>query len=76
MNLVSFTVRDATDVAVFEGDHYTVTANRRSCFFCEHCTDIWFDYTVGPYMFHCEQGIDSKKDVLKNGCALFEWEEE
>ena len=24
------------------------------CAFCEYCTDIFFDYTNGPYMFICE----------------------
>lgn len=27
-----------------------------SCVFCNHCTDIFYDYTNGPYMFLCEKG--------------------
>lgn len=23
----------------------------KHCVFCEHCTDLLFDYTDGPYMF-------------------------
>ena len=23
----------------------------KHCVFCEHCTDIFYDYTNGPYMF-------------------------
>jgi hypothetical protein len=26
----------------------------KHCVFCEHCTDLLFDYTNGPYMFFCE----------------------
>lgn len=35
-------------------EYYSVMAHPRSCFFCEHCTYIWYDYTVGPYMFDCD----------------------
>lgn len=24
------------------------------CLVCKHCTDMWFDYTHGPYMVFCE----------------------
>lgn len=33
-------------------------SHERSCFFCKHCTDIFYDYTHGPYMFYCELGLD------------------
>lgn len=26
-------------------------AHKNSCLFCKHCTDIFYDYTNGPYMF-------------------------
>jgi hypothetical protein len=26
----------------------------KCCAFCKHCTDIFWDYTNGPYMFLCE----------------------
>lgn len=26
------------------------------CAFCEHCTDVFWDYTNGPYSFLCELG--------------------
>ncbi len=29
------------------------------CVFCEHCTDIWWDYTNLIYMIHCEDGHDT-----------------
>lgn len=25
-----------------------------SCLFCDHCTDIFYDYTNGPYMIICD----------------------
>ena len=25
-----------------------------ACVFCDHCTDIIFDYTHGPYLILCE----------------------
>lgn len=34
------------------GRRYRAPANH--CLFCEHCTDIVYDYTHGPYMFCCE----------------------
>lgn len=29
---------------------------KNHCVFCEHCTDIFYDYTNGPYMFICDKG--------------------
>lgn len=40
---------------VYEGAGYTVKAHPKSCFFCDHLTDIYWDYTNGPYMFTCEK---------------------
>lgn len=25
-----------------------------ACVFCDHCTDIFYDYTNGPYLMFCE----------------------
>ena len=25
-----------------------------ACVFCDHCTDIFYDYTHGPYLLLCE----------------------
>lgn len=75
VRVASFTVKDVSaDAEVFVFDEYIVRANRRSCFGCTHCTDIWYDYTNGPYMFHCDRGVDEKEDVLKYGCDLYEEE--
>lgn len=26
------------------------------CLFCDHCTDVFWDFTNGPYMMICELG--------------------
>ena len=41
----------------------------KHCAFCEHCTDLLFDYTNGPYLFICNLGkeyenCDSFKEDL------------
>lgn len=33
---------------------FKVGAHKRSCLFCRHCRDLWWDYTNGPYMFLCD----------------------
>lgn len=37
------------------------------CAFCKYCTDIFWDYTNGPYMFLCKFGIKSDG----SGCEKF-----
>ena len=61
----------------FKGEGYSVMAHPKSCFFCEHCTDIFYDYTNGPYMFFCdltEDGEDTTDRInkgLKGSCNNF-----
>jgi hypothetical protein len=38
----------------YECDDYACMAHPNGCFFCEHLTDVFWDYTCGPYMFICE----------------------
>lgn len=33
---------------------FKVGAHKRSCLFCRHCSDVWWDHMNGPYMFLCE----------------------
>ena len=54
----------------YECEHYSVMAPPTSCFFCARCTDIWFDFTNGPYMFWCEADRDVEAG-LKGECAWF-----
>lgn len=58
------------------GHGYSVVAHKRSCFFCKHLTDIWFDYTNGPYMFHCNSSVCNNdpgpEEIIKGNCPYFE----
>lgn len=42
------------------GKVYKVPDNH--CLFCEHCTDILYDYTNGPYMCFCELNYENSGD--------------
>lgn len=54
----------------YECEHYSLMAPDESCFFCGHCTDIWFDYANGPYMFWCDLDADVEAG-LKGECLKF-----
>lgn len=49
----------------------TYQAPDKSCCFCKHCTDIFYDFTHGPYLFMCELDCDAEK-AFENKCANFE----
>ena len=38
---------------IFRGPGYAVKAHPKSCFFCQHLTDIFYD-SAGPYGFICD----------------------
>lgn len=40
----------------YKCEYYECDAPDNCCLFCEHCTDVFFDYTNGPYMFLCDKG--------------------
>ena len=42
--------------------------NDKDCLFCKNCSDIFYDYTNGPYMVICR--LD--KDTHQNNCDSFE----
>ena len=42
------------------GPGVTVRAPERCCLFCKHCSDVYWDYTHGPYMTICAEGHDEK----------------
>ena len=54
---------------------YSVVAHKRSCFFCNHLTDIWFDYANGPYMFHCgccdRSNDPGPEEIIHGECQYF-----
>lgn len=61
---------------------------QQSCFFCSHCTDIFYDYSHGPYMVFCELNnpnrengnFDSKcldyEDDLEDNDNIIRYEED
>lgn len=56
---------------------------RKCCLICKHCTDIFWDYTHGPYMVVCEKSEMSGNEEsnfpeetnLGTECDLFELED-
>ena len=57
----------------YECDDYVVMAHPKACFFCDHCTDIFYDYTVGPYLFVCTKGhSDEIERGLEGKCPDFQ----
>ena len=56
---------------------------RKCCLICKHCTDIFWDYTHGPYMVVCEKSERSGNEEsnfpeetnLGTECDLFELED-
>ena len=54
------------------GKRYLAKPN--SCLFCEKCTDVFCDYTNGPYMMVCRD--DRETIAGMNGlCSWFKGEE-
>ena len=62
-----------SDLREFQCEFYKGRAHKRSCIFCVHCTDLFFDYTNGPYLFICEESKDTHKGV-SGECEAFEEE--
>ena len=57
------TPRPDFDVSIYECEYYMAEAPTHGCFFCVHCTDIFYDYTAGPYALVCDlASIESYKD--------------
>lgn len=54
------------DYRVYECEFYKVLAPARSCLFCEHCTDVFYDFMNGPYMFFCEVDSDTNEGAAGN----------
>ena len=40
-----------------------------ACVFCDHCTDIFYDYTHGPYLMFCD--VPDHDCHNGAGCELF-----
>lgn len=55
-------------------DGRKIGAHKHSCLFCKHNTDIFYDYTNGPYMFICDLGSDNIEKSFEGKCP--NWEED
>jgi len=55
----------------YTSEHYECDAPDKYCLFCKHCTDVFWDYTNGPYM--CIGDTPNCGDWKK--CNSFEEEE-
>lgn len=43
------------------------------CVFCKHCTNMFYDYTNGPYIFICEFGLEP--DITETECMCEKFED-
>lgn len=64
---------------LYECEYYSVEAPPTSCFFCKHLTDVFWDYTNGPYLFFCDVDhdvdgncLDKTESGLIGQCREFE----
>ena len=73
-----FKARRKDFTKVYECDDYKCDAHTRGYLFCKHSTDVWWDYTNGPYMIMCD--IDTEgKELTRKGfigkCKYFDFDE-
>ena len=52
----------------------TVRAPEKCCLFCEHCTDIFWDYTHGPYLMMCKIRESCYPEGFEGKCSDFKEE--
>ena len=50
---------------------YVIDAHPRSCFFCDHCTDIFCEWSGKPYKLICNKGHESD-DGIQGKCKDFQ----
>lgn len=46
------------------------------CVFCKNCTDIFYDYTNGPYMFLCELNKQEELEITETECRCEYFEDD
>lgn len=44
------------------------------CVFCKHCTDLFYDYTNGPYGFTCEKELEL--NIAEDACSCESFEDD
>ena len=59
-----------SDLRLYECEYYRLMAPSTCCLFCEFCTDVFFDFTNGPYMFMCARDGDTEAGAAGE-CPLF-----
>lgn len=63
-----------SDWRTIEGDFGTVQVPPRSCLLCDYCTDVYWDYTNGPYLAICCRKDTVIIGELKVDCPMFKEE--
>lgn len=58
------------------GNGHMVGCKPDSCLFCKHCTDVFWDYTHGPYAIICDLQLFEERIDNNNKCSKFEEEED
>lgn len=76
-----YTVFSITDTFIGLNYKKYYICRKNACPVCKHCTDIYWDYTNGPYMFICSKlhmnsinDDDPIEKGLKGECELFEFD--
>ena len=69
-----FIVKDCNNPTEYIGGAFKVEANGRSCLFCLYCTDFFYDFTNGPYLFFCKKTGEAGQfpEIMRLGCEMFE----
>lgn len=52
------------------GNGFSYKMPEHHCVFCDHCTDLFYDFANGPYLFICDLGHDDFET-----CGKFESED-
>ena len=55
-------------------DGHTYICKDNSCLVCNKCSDIFWDYTSGPYMVICSEDHDISKGA-QGQCKFYEEED-
>lgn len=59
-----------------QGGIWVVCKDDHDCVFCDHCTDVWWDYTHLIYAVACEIGSDPWERPCEHFIETEEWRRE
>ena len=48
---------DKKKMKLYESENFKCYAPEDHCLFCDKCKDLFWDYTNGPYLFFCDDGL-------------------